>query len=190
MNPARPGTRLHWRPAQASPELIATPVRAALERWSGNSQPEVAEIDPALADTAEFCLTYGVALAESANCVIVSGKREGQLRYAACMVLATTRADVNGIVRRLLDVRKASFAQMADAVSLTTMEYGGITPIGLPARWPILVSDDVARSDSVVIGSGLRGSKLRLPGRRLLELPNAQLVEGLGRPVELGRPAG
>jgi prolyl-tRNA editing enzyme YbaK/EbsC (Cys-tRNA(Pro) deacylase) len=181
MNPARPATPLCWRPAQASPQLTAAPVSAALQGWSGSSATEVAEIDPALADTAEFCSTYGVALAESANCVVVSGKREGQLRYAACMVLATTRADVNGIVRRLLDVRKASFAQMADAVSLTAMEYGGITPIGLPVQWSIFVSEDVASSDRVVIGSGLRRSKLRLPGTALLDLPNAQLVAGLGR---------
>ena len=98
----------------------------------------VAEIDPELADTAAFCEQYGVAPSESANCVVVAGRRDGVTRLAACMVLATTRADVNGLVKRELDVRKASFAPMETAVELTGMEYGGITPIGLPADWPHL----------------------------------------------------
>ena len=95
--------------------------------------------------------------------MVISGKREGEARYAACVVLATTRADVNGVARRRLDVRKASFAAMHDAVSLTGMEYGGITPIGLPRGWPILIDAAVLERESVVIGSGLRRSKLALP---------------------------
>ncbi|MGX7679320.1 YbaK/EbsC family protein [Jatrophihabitans sp. DSM 45814] len=174
---------LQWRSALRSPNLLAEPVEAQLQVWPANEQVEVAPIDPSLADTAEFCSTYGVSLAESANCVIVAGKREGEVRYAACMVLATTRADVNGIVRRLLDVRKASFAPMDEAVSLTGMEYGGITPIGLPADWRIFVDTAVAEAAKVVVGSGLRASKLRLPGRYLLELANAESVADLGRPA-------
>jgi prolyl-tRNA editing enzyme YbaK/EbsC (Cys-tRNA(Pro) deacylase) len=92
----------------------------------------VAAIDPALADTAAFCEAYDVAPETSANCVIVVGHRGGEARYAAVMVLATMRADVNGIIRRELDVRKCSFAPMHEAVALTEMEYGGITPVGLP----------------------------------------------------------
>ena len=117
-------------PATRHPELLATPVAEALARLD----PEVAEtvgvaeIDPALADTAAFCERYGVAMDASANCVVVKGKRGGDIRFAACMVLATTRADVNGVVRRRLDVRSASFAPMDEAVALTGMEYGGITP--------------------------------------------------------------
>jgi len=119
----------------------------------------------------------------SANCVVVAGKREGTVRYAACVVLATTRADVNGVVRRQLDVRKASFAPMDDAVDLTGMEYGGITPIGLPASWPILVDARVVETSYVIIGSGVRHSKIALPGAALGLLPNAEVVEGLARPV-------
>ena len=117
------------------PDLLAAPVITALAAWSGPvpaSEVLVAPIDPDLADTAAFCAAYDVAPDVSANCVVVVGKREGEVRYAACMILATTRADVNTTVRRLLDVRKASFAPMAEAVALTGMEYGGITPIGLP----------------------------------------------------------
>jgi prolyl-tRNA editing enzyme YbaK/EbsC (Cys-tRNA(Pro) deacylase) len=97
------------------------------------------------------------------------------------VVLASTRADVNGIVRRHLDVRSASFAPMDEAVALTGMEYGGITPLGLPADWPVLVDAAVARSPEVVIGGGVRGSKLFLPGEVLSALPGAQVIHGLGR---------
>jgi len=163
------------------PDLLAPSVLAALAGWPAGGQVEVGEIDAELADTAAFCEAYGVTLEESANCVVVAGKREGDIRYAACMVLATTRADVNGIVRRHLDVRKASFAAMDEAVRLTGMEYGGITPIGLPAGWPILVDAAVAATPVVVIGSGVRRSKLVLPGEALATLPGAAVIEGLGR---------
>ena len=149
----------------------------------------VAPIDPDLADTAAFCAAYDVGLDISANCVVIAGKRGGDVRYAACMVLATTRADVNGVVRRLLDVRKASFAPMDVAVAESGMEYGGITPIGLPSSWPILVDAAVAATPFVIIGSGVRHSKIVLPGAALADLPNAQVVEGLGLPTQLSKPS-
>ena len=115
-----------------------------------------------------------------ANCVVVGGKREGNERLAASVVLATTRADVNGLVRRYLDVRKASFLPMERAVGLTGMEYGGITPIGLPADWPILVDSRVIDTEVVVIGSGVRHSKILVPGALLGRLPGAEVLPGLG----------
>lgn len=171
-------------PALDRPDLLAAPVAAALAKLIGTlsvAEIGVAEIDPALADTAAFCEQYGVAPAASANCVVVAGRRDGQTRMAACMILATTRADVNGLVKRELDVRKASFAAMDTAVELTGMEYGGITPIGLPADWPVYVDEAVARSGRVVIGSGVRRSKLTLPGATLASLPGAVVLNGLGR---------
>jgi prolyl-tRNA editing enzyme YbaK/EbsC (Cys-tRNA(Pro) deacylase) len=165
------------------PDLLAAPVVAALNTWSGRmpvTEVLVAPIDPDLADTAAFCAAYDVGLDVSANCVVVAGKREGEIRYAACMVLATTRADVNTTVRRLLDVRKASFAPMTEAVLLTGMEYGGITPIGLPPQWPVFVDAAVAAAPAVVIGSGIRASKIVLPGTALAGLPAAQVIDGLG----------
>ncbi|HET8581616.1 MAG TPA: YbaK/EbsC family protein [Jatrophihabitans sp.] len=158
--------------------LVAAPVTDALAAW-GRTDVRAAPIDPELADTAAFCAEYGVAPEDSANCVVVAGKREGERRYAACVVLATTRADVNGVVRRRLDVRKASFAPMEDAVALTGMEYGGITPIGLPASWPVLVDRAVLDRDVVVVGSGLRRSKIALPAAALAELPGAEVIDGL-----------
>jgi prolyl-tRNA editing enzyme YbaK/EbsC (Cys-tRNA(Pro) deacylase) len=174
--------RLVGEAALDRPDLLAPPVLAALKA-SAADEVLVAAIDPELADTAAFCAAYDVRPEDSANCVVVAGKREGATRYAACMILATTRADVNGVVRRRLDVRKASFAPMAEAVELTGMEYGGITPIGLPDGWPILVDAAVAASDAVVIGSGIRGSKIAIPGRALAALPGAVVVEGLANPA-------
>src|ERR1044072_8891342 len=134
---------LQLEPAQTRPDLLAPPVVKALAVWPAEApvvadQVLVAPIDPELADTAAFCEAYDVGLDVSANCVIVAGRRGEVTRDAACIVLATTRADVNGVVRRYLDARKASFAPMDDAVRLTGMEYGGITPIGLPPSWAIL----------------------------------------------------
>ncbi|MFT4219323.1 MAG: YbaK/EbsC family protein [Microbacterium sp.] len=168
-------------PVASRLDLVAGPVAAAIARVADPSAVGVAEIDAGLADTAAFCAHYGVAAEDSANCVVVKGKRGGEVRFAACMVLATTRADVNGIVRKRLDVRSASFAPMDEAVALTGMEYGGITPIGLPEGWPILVDAAVAASPGVVIGAGVRGAKLFLPGPGLASLPGAEVIEGLGR---------
>lgn len=155
---------LEWVPVSDRPDLLADPVAKAVA--SLDVTVKVAEIDPALSDTAAFCERYGVAMEDSANCVIVAAKRGGQTRYAAVMVLATDRADVNGIVRRHLDARKASFAPQTEAVELTAMEYGGITPIGLPEGWPVLVDENVTRRPFVVIGSGVRRSSWRFPARR------------------------
>lgn len=175
---------LEATPALERLDLVAPPVAAALSAWSGPVPVDeigVAEINPELADTAAFCERYGVGLEESANCVVVAGRRGGEVRLAACMVLATTRADVNGLVRRHLEARRASFAPLDEAVAETGMEYGGITPIGLPVDWPLLVDAAVAASPRVVVGSGLRRSKLTLPGKALSDLPNAVVLDGLGR---------
>ncbi len=171
---------LTWVPAADRPDLVAPPVAAVLgalpDAW-------VAEIDDALADTAAFSEAYAVPLEASANCVVVAARRAGQTSMAACVVLATSRADVNGLVRRHLNARKASFAPQDVAVAESGMAYGGITPIGLPAGWPVLVDPAVAASGFVVIGSGTRGSKLAVPGALLAGLPGAQVLEGLSQPL-------
>jgi prolyl-tRNA editing enzyme YbaK/EbsC (Cys-tRNA(Pro) deacylase) len=172
-------------PALDRPDLLGKPVRLALEQMdpADAALVGVAEIDPGLADTAAFCEAYGSPLDGSANCVVVAGRRGEDTRYAACLVLATSRADVNGVVRRRLGARKASFAPMDDAVQRSGMEYGGITPVGLPADWPVLVDAAVAAAPAVVIGSGVRHSKLALPGALAARLPGAELVDSLARPV-------
>jgi prolyl-tRNA editing enzyme YbaK/EbsC (Cys-tRNA(Pro) deacylase) len=172
---------LTWLPAADRPDLLGATVAAALPLLGG--EVWVAEIDDALADTAAFSDAYGVPLEASANCVVVAARRAGQTSLAGCVVLATTRADVNGLVRRHLDARKASFAPQDVAVAESGMAFGGITPVGLPAGWPVLVDSAVAAAGLVVIGSGTRGSKLAVPGAALTGLPGAQVLEGLGRPL-------
>ncbi|NYI06752.1 YbaK/EbsC family protein [Allostreptomyces psammosilenae] len=180
-------TTLTTHPATARPDLLARPVAAALAGWTGSvpvTEVEVAAIDPELADTAVFCERHGVSLAESANCVVVAARRGGEVSHAAFVVTATTRGDVNGLIRRHLGARKVSFAPMAEVLDATGMEYGGITPIGLPEGWPILVDSAVAALPRAVVGSGIRGSKLWVPGPLLAELPGAQVLDGLGLPLD------
>jgi prolyl-tRNA editing enzyme YbaK/EbsC (Cys-tRNA(Pro) deacylase) len=163
--------------------LLAPPVATALAGSAWASEVTVVEIDPALADTAAFTEAYGFPLEASANCVVVAGRRGERTTLAACVVLATTRADVNGLVRRRLDARKASFAPQEQAVIESDMAFGGITPIGLPPEWPLLIDAAVPEAGEVIIGSGVRGSKLLLPGARLAELPAVEVLTGLGLPA-------
>lgn len=174
-------TSLHWEPADSRPDLLAAPVRAALADLDAaeRQQVEVAEIDPAVADTQALVDASDVTLEECANCIVVLGRRGEIERIAACLVLATTRTDVNRTVRKILDTRKASFMPMERAVTATGMEHGGITPIGLPEDWPVLVDGRVVGQPQVVIGSGLRRSKLRMPGGLVPSLPRVRVVEDL-----------
>jgi prolyl-tRNA editing enzyme YbaK/EbsC (Cys-tRNA(Pro) deacylase) len=175
---------LTYVPAAERPDLLAEPVRAAvLGRPELAAQAWVTEIDPSVSDTAALVAAAGVPAEASANCVVVAGRREGVERIAACLVLATTRADVNGTVKRLLDVRKASFLDMARAVGETGMEYGAITPVGLPEGWRLLVDSRVLDLPAVLIGSGVRQGKLVLPGAVLATLPGAEVIDGLATPV-------
>jgi prolyl-tRNA editing enzyme YbaK/EbsC (Cys-tRNA(Pro) deacylase) len=170
---------LTWEPALERLDLLGGPVAAALAAWPHAGDVAVCAIDPELADTAAMTQAYRVPMAASANCVVVAGRREGDERVAACVVRADTRADVNNLVKRALDVRKASFLSTERAVAETGMEYGGITPVGLPADWRVLVDARVAEIEVAVIGSGIRGSKLALPGALLARLPRAELVADL-----------
>jgi prolyl-tRNA editing enzyme YbaK/EbsC (Cys-tRNA(Pro) deacylase) len=178
---------LTWLPATDRPDLLGAPVAAALSLLPGPVW--VAEIDADLADTAAFCDAYDVPLEASANCVVVAARRAGQTTLAACLVLATTRADVNGLVRRHLGARKASFAPQDVAVAESGMEFGGITPVGLPGDWPLLIDPEVEAADFVVIGSGTRGSKLAVAGSLLAALPVAEVLDGLGQPTPEAAPS-
>ena len=172
---------LETDPATDHPDLLAAPTAAALRGWEAADRVGVVAIDPDLADTAALCEAYDLPLAASGNCVVVSGKRAGEERTAACVVRADTRADVNNLVKRTLDVRKATFLAMERATDESGMEYGGITPIGLPEGWRVLVDASLLAQDVVVIGSGVRRSKLLLPGRLLGDLPGAEVIADLGR---------
>ena len=171
--------RLETVPALDRPDLLADPVAAALRAWPYADRVGVVEIDPAIADTAALSQAYDLGLDTGANCVVVAGRRDGAERVAACLVRADTRTDVNVLVKRTLDVRKASFLSMDRAVEESGMEYGGITPVGLPAGWRLLVDTRVLDIDVAVIGSGVRRSKLLIPGSLAADLPGAEVVEDL-----------
>lgn len=177
----------HFDEAATAPDSLddlVAPVADAVRNWSGAVPADrivYVDTDPEWADTAVFVEHYGQELLEqSANCVVVAGKRGGETTLAACLVLSTTRVDVNGVVRRHLGARKASFASMDTATGETGMEYGGITPIGLPAQWPLLVDSRVVDLPYVLVGSGRRRGKLLVPGKAFADLPNAVVLEGLG----------
>lgn len=172
---------LAWVPVSSRPDLLAEPVLEAVQTLPVEVREavEVVEIDPEHADTAVLVEQTGMDMKDMANCIVIAGARAGEERVCAALVLGHTRADVNKTVRRLLDVRKCSFMPMDQAVGRTGMEYGGITPVGLPEGWPVLVDSRVVERDHVVIGSGLRRSKLRLPGSAAAKLAGAQVVEDL-----------
>ncbi|WP_329370723.1 YbaK/EbsC family protein [Streptomyces sp. NBC_01483] len=177
----------HFDHATAAPDCLdelTRPVADGVRHWRGTvpaDQIVYVDTNPEWADTATFVEHYGKELLEqSANCVVVAGRRGGETTLAACVVLSTTRVDVNGAVRRQLGARKASFAPMETATGESGMEYGGITPIGLPGDWPVLVDSAVVELPYVLVGSGRRRGKLLVPGKAFAELPNVVVLEGLG----------
>lgn len=146
---------------------------------------ELFPCDPALADTAAFTAAYGFALEDSANTILVVGKAQPRV-YAACVVLAPDRLDVNHAVRDRLGTRKASFASADETRELTGMEIGGVTPFGLPARMPVWVDARVMTRPRIVLGGGSRSWKVIAGPEILPALPSAEVVEGLAnRPPEV-----
>lgn len=138
---------------------------------------EIVPCDPTLADTADFCEAYGYSMEDSANTIVVAGKSD-PTAYAACVVLATTRLDVNSAVRKRLGARKASFAGADDVRRLTGMEIGGVTPFAIDGV-PLWIDARVMSRDRIVLGGGSRSCKVVGPPALLTALPGAQVVEGL-----------
>lgn len=139
------------------------------------------EVDPALADTAEFCAHYGVDPEDSANCIVVAS-RDDPPRLAACVVLATQRLDVNRTVRKRMGAKKASFAPAALTHEVTGMTMGGVTPFGLPDGLPLWLDAAVMERDEVIVGGGSRSLKLRVSPTALLTV-GGEVVDGLARPT-------
>ena len=144
---------------------------------------DVIDCDPALADTSEFCAAYGYAPADSANAIVVVGKSDPPA-FACCVVLATHRLDVNRAVRQRLGTRKASFAPAEVTAELTGMTMGGVTPLALPPDIPLWIDSAVMERNQIVVGGGSRSAKVVGPPTMLLELPNAEVIVGLARPIE------
>ncbi len=144
---------------------------------------EIFDCDPNLADTAQFCEAYGFEIADSANTIIVVGKGDPRV-YAACVVLADSRLNVNGVVRKRLRTRKASFASGDETTEVTGMMIGGVTAVGLPADLPIWIDSRVMERDRIVLGGGGRDRKILGPPALLAALPNAEVVEDLAKKIE------
>lgn len=168
---------LKFKPLSESTELVAKIIKDRIAETKLSDFICVAKINPELADTASFCKEYDIDLGISTNCLIIEAKRSDKTWYAACLVLATDMADINGIVRRKLEARKTSFASMNTALQLTEMEYGGITPLGLPFEWPILIDEAIMNNKVIVVGGGIRGSKIALKTDIFKVLPNVTIMK-------------
>lgn len=162
----------------AKAQAIEARVRAALQA-TGITYEEVA-CDPALADTAAFCETYGFPPEQSANAIVVASKKE-PFQYCCCVVLATDRLDVNKAVRKKMGVSKVSFAPQELAAELTGMLIGGVTPVDLPASIPVYVDAKVMHHPWVIIGGGSRSMKVKIDPQVFTKLANTEVVEGLSK---------
>ena len=150
---------------------------------------ELLDCDPDFADTAAFCARYGYSPAQSINTIVVVGKSEPRV-YVACAVAADTRLDVNGIVRRRLGVKRASFASAEETQALTGMVLGGVTAFALPDGMPLWVDAGVMEQPEIILGGGSRSLKVKVSPRVFERLPNASVVPGLAVRPDDSRPEG
>ena len=155
---------------------IETRVMAALKELG--VAYELVDIDPAFADTADFCEKYGFPLETSGNTIIVASKR-GEKSYCACIVQASARLDVNRTVKRLMGVSRASFASAEETRELTGMMIGGVTAFALPADLPVYADPNLLSQEYVILGSGGRSSKLKIAAPDIGKIPGAQFIDGL-----------
>ena len=178
--------KVQFEPAINRPDLLPPSINDLLKNWPGAVPVEeilVTPIDPEFADSAIFCEKYGVDPKDGANCVVVEASRGGNRTFAACLVPVNCRADLNNVARKTLDARRVSFAPLDQVLAATGMEYGGITPIGLPSDYKILIDSRIAGMGRLIIGGGYRKSKLSVPGKALAELSNALVIEDLGKEI-------
>lgn len=164
-----------------SNDQVPAGVRAALE--ASGCEFEIMDCDPDLADTADFCAHYGHAMEDSANAILVKSKT-GEEKFVACVLLATTRLDVNRTVRKKLGARKVSFADPDETKRITGMELGGVTPPGLPADLPLWVDARVMERPFIILGAGTRSAKIKVGPDYFMTLPQAEVVEGLARDID------
>ena len=169
--------KLTFSPVREVLDLVAKPIQQKVRDVEINDGVYATAIDPEHADTTSFCETYDITRDIATNCIIVEAKRADRTWYAACLILADDMIDINGKVRRRLDARKISFAPKDTALILTQMEYGGITPLGLPVEWPILIDEKILLNNHVVVGGGIRGSKILVSTKVLATLDNSYVLD-------------
>lgn len=165
---------LTWEPLSDHLGDVARPVAEAAFRVPS---ARVARIDPHLADTAAFCAAHDVEVGASANCVVIAGRRGETTTYAAVLVLASDKADIIGVVRRHLGARKISFAEQKAVEAASGMVRGGITPIGLPVDWRLLIDSRVLARGEVLVGGGVRGAKIIVDAAELAAQPGAEVLD-------------
>lgn len=161
-----------------SHELLDSKVKHAINAYK--IEAKAIACDPDFADTAAFCEKYGYSPEDSANTIIVASRTEPVV-YVACLVLASTKLDVNKTVRQLIGTRKLSFATAEQTKDLTGMLIGGVTIIGLPDI-PLYIDKAVMDRSEIIVGGGNRSSKLVLNPDELQKLPKVEIIEGLGLP--------
>lgn len=157
-------------------DLLAAPTLKSLQQLDA-SNVQVAPINEQDSDTAVFCQKYQMSLEEGANCVVVEARRNQQTWYAVCLALGSDRIDLNSTVRKHLGAKRVSLADHNLAAELTGMQSGGMTPFGMPESWPLLVDSAVANAPSLILGSGIRASKLLTNGATIAALPNAEIID-------------
>jgi prolyl-tRNA editing enzyme YbaK/EbsC (Cys-tRNA(Pro) deacylase) len=177
-------TLLQFSPVIERPDLVPDTVFNTINNWTGTEQKDeflVAEIDPEFAGGVEVCEKYNIDPKSGANCLVVNGTRGDKKTTAACLVPVGYRYDMNGAVRKALNARQVSVASLEEVMELSHMEYGSITPVGLPSDWFLFIDPKVLETERLVIGGGLKKSKLSIPSKALLSLPNATVLEGLAK---------
>ena len=173
---------LDFKPIAEHPELVSTSVYEAAK----DSEVLVGQIDPQYMNGSALSDQYDVALEDGANCIVVRGKRGEERMMAAVLVPVGCRADLNGLVCEKLNAKKVSMAPLEDVIQETGMEYGSITPVGLPHSWKVLIDSRLMLKEKIIVGGGKQISKLLVPTAFLKSLPNVEVVEGLGNPIHPG----
>lgn len=178
------GTLLEFFPVCHRQDLVPPTVLAAVKSWPDNKEAEkflVAEIDPEFAEGTAVCDKYNISPMYGANCLVVMGKRGSTVTYASCLVPVGYRYDMSGVVRKQLNARQVSVAPLNFVLEISQMEYGSITPIGLPHEWFLFIDPQVLASERIIIGGGLKKSKLSIPSTALLRIPNSMSLDGLAK---------
>jgi prolyl-tRNA editing enzyme YbaK/EbsC (Cys-tRNA(Pro) deacylase) len=182
--------KLQFQAAINRPDLVAASVTTLLQNWHNSIPVEeilAAEINPDFATGQDFCSQYGIPFDSGANCYIVEAVRGEKRTLAACVALVGYQVNFNGVVRKTLNARRISLAPLSLVLDETKMEYGSITPFGLPSHWPILLDANIMHSPRIVIGSGLVKSKLSLPSKVLASLPEAIIIEDLASEISVDK---
>ena len=156
-----------------------------VSNWNDEEKQQflVAKIDPAFADGNKLCEQYNIDKRIGFNCLIVECKRNDIVKYCALIVPIGYKYNMGSVVRKYTNSRVVSVAPLDYVLEKTGMEYGSITPIGLPKDWAILVDPLIKNQEQIIIGGGLVNSKISLSTELFLRIPNVEIVEGIAKEI-------